>query len=1177
MNIKRGKRLLAVAALCAVLCVSLGLFASCGVSDDNGGGSDITVTLVDFSDSVDSAKVGDAYEVKNPAVKDTEGREYIPRTVVKDMSGNVVPTIGGNIEIRNVNGYVIEYTVTVGKNTFTKRITVTVSDDQKPAIHIASPDAAYVNVEYVLPAVTVRDNAENDVSTETKLYFVNGETKNEIAIENGKFTPSKKGTYEYCVKATDAAGNVAEKSVTFSAVTKLAHFVLADFADNADNATSNRRFASNNAEVGWVESLEGASGVSWTTGGTQAYKNFSYRFGVSEAEMKAYESEGWDYYSIRLYIDQEGSFRVLSWNEDYSNEKGVNTNVAPVAGKQWVTVFMSKTTIENTAKQTYWQNVDEPYGGGETGLTAFNTAPLRENGSVLFWINNLDDNTKIYVDEIRLEKGANLTVSGIDERVVKGETVSFTVNNPLNVEYEISVTHGGAEVSLGSDGLSFVAAETGKYELKVTNKTAGYIGGYETTINVLPAYTLSADDISDTVVSATVTIPAVTVKNEKTNAVIENPVIKLSVSINGGTPAAISDYSFEVTESGEYAVIYEYVDEKGVSYTLTKNFSVTLTVSDRYFTSFEEAELFENVTADEGSSIVQSTEQKLSGLYSAKVTLAAKSAAKINFASPVKQKVLQIAFKTYYDGASSNFKFRISTGAYALNGVDVAEKAGSGDNEFAIALKAGWNYQVITIPATSDKTITANDILYGGITSFEFCFENAVTFYIDDIEFISSDISFETDDQHSTTWDSANLWAVKSDKYAHSGKYSAKFAYENKAGNVSIFHANAPYSVTAGANKIGFWLYNDGAPASISFGCASASFYNFDVCNKSFVAETGWGYYEFKTEGTFASVIQFNLWSNGALNQSFYIDDISFIVEEKSADITFETDDEHSTTWDAAHPWAVKSDKYAHSGKYSAKFAYENKDGLISIFHANAPYSVTAGANTMGFWLYNDGAPAAISFSCSSASFYSSDVCNAAFIAESGWNYYTFKMAITPASVVQFALWSGNALNQSFYMDDISFIVEEKAADITFENDEDHSSEWKDAFPLNAIKSDEQAHDGKYSAKFVFTGAAGELVTILHAAPARTPWAVPSGCTKIGVWLYSATGTEEARNSLLFSAASSGFATYDVFLNVQVNLKEGWNYVEVDLAAGTTQIIQFSLYTIGGTSAVYMDSLTFIA
>ena len=1174
MKIKRGKWLLVAVALC----MAIGMFASCAVSDNTGssGGGNTNVTLVDFTDSADSASVGDAYEVKNPAVKDDSGNEYIPEVVVKDTEGNVIPTIGGNIEIRNVNGYVIEYTIKIGDKTFTKRITISVSDTDKPVINIASPEAAYVNEEYALPAVTVRDNAENPVTTEIKLYFVDGETKTEIAIENGKFTPAQKGTYEYYVKATDAAGNFAEKSVTFSAVTKLGHFVLADFADNADNATTAKRFAQNNAEVGWVETFEGASGVSWTIGGTQEYKNFSYRFGVSEAEMKAYEDEGWDYYSVRLYIDQEGSFRVLSWNADYVNENGVNTSVAPVTGKQWVTVYLAKSTITDAGIQSYWQNVDEPYGGGETGLKAFNTAPLRENGSVLFWINNLNDDTKIYVDEIRLEKGANLTLSGIDERVVKGETVSFTVNNPFDLEYEIAITHNGEKVALGSDGHSFVAAETGEYKIKLINKSAGYVGGYETTINILPAYTLSADDIADTVVGATITVPAVTVKNEKTNANIENPVINLSVSINGDVAISLSDYSLDIAEAGEYTIVYEYVDENGVSYTLTKTFSVTITVSDRYFTSFEDASLFENVTADAGSSIVQSTEQRVSGLYSAKVALAAKAAAKINFASPVKQKALQIAFKTYYDGASSNFQFRISTGAYTLNGVDVAEKAGSNNNKFAVALKTGWNYQLITIPESSEKMVTVNDILYGGITSFEFYFKNAVTFYIDDIEFISSDISFEDDAQHSTLCD-GHVTAAKSDKYAHSGKYSAKFAYENKDGSVSILHANAPYAVTSGATKIGFWLYNDGKAAAISFGCASASYYAFDVCNQSFVAETGWGYYEFKMEGTFASVLQLNLWSSGALNQSFYMDDVNFIVEEKTADITFETDDEHSTTWDENNPWAVKSDAYAHSGRYSAKFAYENKNGLISIFHANAPYAVTSGATKIGFWLYNDGAAAAISFSCSASSFFASDVCNSAFVAESGWKYYEFGMATTPASVVQFALWSNSVLNQSFYMDDVSFIVEEKAADITFENDEDHSSEWKEAFPLNAIKSDEQAHDGKYSAKFVFTGAAGELVTILHAAPARSPWLLSAGCTKIGVWFYSSTGTDEAMNSLLFSAASGSFGAYDVFLNVQINLKEGWNYVEVPVSAGATQIIQFSLYTIGGTSAVYMDSVTFIA
>ena len=1025
MKNKRGKGLLAVAAVCA----AFGLFASCGGNGEgggNGGEGDKTITLVNFDDSSVTAKVGDAYELKNPAVKDSDGKEYTPEVVVKDAAGNVIPTIGGNVEIRNVNGYVIEYTIKIGNQTYMKKITLTVTDDEKPVINIASPEVAYVNTEYALPAVTVRDNAENPVSVEKKLYFVNGEIKTEVTAENGKFTPTQKGTYEYYVKATDAAGNVAEKSVPFSAVTKLGHFVLADFSDNADNATTNKRFDAEtvNAEVGWEESFEGASGVAWTKGGAQAWKNFSYRFGSTAAEMAAYAEEGWDYYSIRLYIDQEGLFRVLSWNVDYVNANGADTNASPIAGKQWVTVYMSKATIEDATKQTYWQNADEPYGNGETGLNAFNTAPLRENGSILFWINNLLDDTKVYVDEIKLEKGANLSVSGIAERVVVGETVSFTVNNPNQVDYDTQVTLNGNAVEL-ANGTSFVAAEAGVYKIKVTNKSAGFVGACEYTVEVLPKFTLSAADIQNTTLNTEITLPKATVKNEKTNAEIENAAIDLYLQIDNADPAAISAYVIIPAKVGKYTIIYRYTAD-GEVYELQKSFVVT--DPDRYFTSFENEEFFSGVTADEDCSITRSNEHKASGAYSAKVALAANKQARIGFTEPVKQRVLRICFKVY-GTSDTNFQFCISTGAYNLNGADVAAKT---DEIHDVTLTANqWVYKTIDIPANAATKISAQDILNGGITSFGFYAENAVTFYLDDIEFITSDISFEWDDQH-------------------------------------------------------------------------------------------------------------------------------------------------SAAWDAAHPWATKNSEFVHSGEYSAKFAYKNADGMIAIYHAppaaTAAYPVPAGAKKIGFWLYNDGAAVPLSFSCASASYSSLDVCNISFTAESGWKYYEFDMATSPESVVMFALWSGNVLNQSFYMDDIDFIVAEVSADITFEDDADHSSEWKDAFPLNAIKSNEQAHDGTYSAKFAFTGAAGELGTILHAAPARDPWILPQGCKKVGVWLY----TDKESDSLLFSAASSSFGAYDVFSNVTVNLKQGWNYVEADVADGITQIVQFSLYTIGGTSAVYMDSISFI-
>ena len=107
-----------------------------------------------------------------------------------------------------------------------------------------------------------------------------------------------------------------------------------------------------------------------------------------------------------------------------------------------------------------------------------------------------------------------------------------------------------------------------------------------------------------------------------------------------------------------------------------------------------------------------------------------------------------------YGTSDTNFQFCISTGAYNLNGADVAAKT---DEIHDVALTANqWVYKTIDIPANAATKISAQDILNGGITSFGFYAKNAVTFYLDDIEFITSDISFEWDDQHSAAWDAAH-------------------------------------------------------------------------------------------------------------------------------------------------------------------------------------------------------------------------------------------------------------------------------------------------------------------------------------------------------------------------------------------------------------------------------------
>lgn len=90
-------------------------------------------------------------------------------------------------------------------------VTLPTNDDTKPVISQSIATTGKVGTEITLNA-TAADNYDDNVSIAYEVT-VGGEA---VTVTNGKFTPSKAGTYAVKITATDEAGNVATETVSIT-------------------------------------------------------------------------------------------------------------------------------------------------------------------------------------------------------------------------------------------------------------------------------------------------------------------------------------------------------------------------------------------------------------------------------------------------------------------------------------------------------------------------------------------------------------------------------------------------------------------------------------------------------------------------------------------------------------------------------------------------------------------------------------------------------------------------------------------------------------------------------------------------------------------------------------------------------------------------------------------------
>lgn len=552
-----------ITALCAIGVTAFALgAAACG-----GGGTGITFEgWQDYSTS--SVKLGEIYKVTDKKIKDTEGNVWYYDITVKDSDGDKVPLIAGEFEATDVDGYTITYELTLAENDVrTRTVEVSVQDSSAPQISVVMP-TGFVNREYTIPEITVVDLSGEQITPSYKLYYKEGETKTEIAVTNGKFTPQTKGAYVLDVTATDSAGNTATLSKSFGVRAEAAENILENF-DSPESLLN-----SINANQEWLESFEGREGVLHITGTAAEKTGYSFRF---MGDKSAYKHTPFTAITVSLYAVKRADMYPTT-------AEGTEATWFEARAGEWMEFVI--TDFEN------WEYLFKSATEG--------------NGAQLFW--TWTKNVELYIDEIRLSATPKVafTTDVQNDTAQIGTEVSVQASVPADNRLETWVSvksPSGNKVTYNQQTGKFTVTEVGYYtvtalvesaELSFYNTTAEYkllvldnyvkVGTAFTNADIGSNYILNASHQ----VGAAFSLPTGVLYNPFTGAELSADV---DITITkGGENVPFSGSSFTPDKAGIYIVKYTCVHE-GKTYTT----NCQLYVVD---TTLQKGEIINFATAD---------------------------------------------------------------------------------------------------------------------------------------------------------------------------------------------------------------------------------------------------------------------------------------------------------------------------------------------------------------------------------------------------------------------------------------------------------------------------------------------------------------------------------------------------------------------------------------------------
>lgn len=174
--------------------------------------------LVDFADeTIYVAAYNDVSIAPYLVAIDESGNRYVGTATVTDESGNPVNVEFNLFEASSYQTYSVVITVEVSAEDVRKRtISVIALDGSAPIITFSNePGNSRVGTEYVLPEITAVKSSGEVFEPIIEIVLVDGKNEIKQTVENGKFTPSRAGSYKMTVTVTDKLGTVTQVKKVF--------------------------------------------------------------------------------------------------------------------------------------------------------------------------------------------------------------------------------------------------------------------------------------------------------------------------------------------------------------------------------------------------------------------------------------------------------------------------------------------------------------------------------------------------------------------------------------------------------------------------------------------------------------------------------------------------------------------------------------------------------------------------------------------------------------------------------------------------------------------------------------------------------------------------------------------------------------------------------------------------
>ena len=529
--------------------------------------------FADFDDKTLTVEAGDIVDVSPyMSVMDKDGNEYSTSLFIEDSQGNAVEHMRYAFKATDKNGYkATVYAKALDGTILDERIlTIKVQDTLSPNIKIGEiPYMGFIGNSYAL-SYTISDASVVSHSVRVNVKNTDGSLGAEVALENGKFTPTQTGSYLITITANDAINAESVKTQEMVIRNSAERYVLENFDDPISAISLQGAQSGSSKETGvWLEKYKGRTGV---VKAEKAY-GFYIRFMQTLKELKAFDDDSWDYISIDAYFDVGGDITSLFFINS------TNGYEPAFKGGTWQELRLTKDHIITACGRRGTDGL--LHDGVKRYLEG---ASFESSGYSMFWLGMQAD---VYFDEIRFAKTIENTTP--TEKQVN-ETVTLTANaENLDCSFVYQVVSPAYETVAVTDN-AFVADTIGRYTVYTTVSEQGVYGKTTSYIDVVGDYEIrldSAETAQTTVLRGErITVPSVSLYTSAGQLVTGGSVTQ-KIFFNG-TQTSIAETTFTVTQTGSYDILY-ICEYGGIKITKTHTVKVESQYAN-YVESFTSAE-----------------------------------------------------------------------------------------------------------------------------------------------------------------------------------------------------------------------------------------------------------------------------------------------------------------------------------------------------------------------------------------------------------------------------------------------------------------------------------------------------------------------------------------------------------------------------------------------------------